>query len=105
MYYLKNIILVLETWRYSVKNSGVNHKSSQFTGLKRKAVSKGKLYRIQLGKIIAEGWIKQQLEIEASGTNGHMDELEPEMLTKAFISRKLNTLSEGDLKISGHITI
>ena len=43
--------------------------------------------RIPLGNITASGWLKRQLEIEASGMSGHLDELEPKMIYEPFISR------------------
>lgn len=73
-----------------MQNLSEDKRSNGISNLKLSVKSKSKLQRIQLGKITALGWIRQQLEIEANGSNGHMDELEPEMLTKAFISKKLD---------------
>ncbi|MHB0947297.1 MAG: beta-L-arabinofuranosidase domain-containing protein [Sedimentisphaerales bacterium] len=43
--------------------------------------------RLPLGNITASGWLKQQLEIEAAGMGGHLDELEPKMIYDPFVSR------------------
>jgi uncharacterized protein len=48
---------------------------------------KSKFYRLPLGNITAAGWLKQQLEIEAAGMGGHLDELEPKMIYDPFVSR------------------
>ena len=47
-----------------------------------------KLQRLPLGEITASGWIKQQLEIEAEGMGGHLDELEPNSIYTPFITRE-----------------
>ena len=49
---------------------------------------KGKFRRLPLGNITASGWLKQQLEIEAAGMGGHLDELEPKMIYEPFVSRQ-----------------
>ena len=51
-------------------------------------VPKSKFRRLPLGNIIASGWLKQQLEIEAAGMGGHLDELEPKLIHEPFVSRQ-----------------
>ncbi len=46
-----------------------------------------KLDRLPLGSVRAAGWIRQQLEIEAAGMSGHLDELEPAMVWDPFTTR------------------
>ena len=48
----------------------------------------GRFSKLPLGDIKAEGWIKQQLEIEAQGVSGHFDELEPNMIAKPYVTRE-----------------
>jgi uncharacterized protein len=50
-------------------------------------VSYNQLIRLPLGDVIAEGWLKTQLERNKTGMGGHLDELEPEMIAQPFINR------------------
>jgi uncharacterized protein len=49
---------------------------------------KSKFRRLPLGNITASGWLRQQLEIEAAGMGGHLDELEPKLIYDPFVSRR-----------------
>ncbi len=45
------------------------------------------LERLPLGKITAQGWLKEQLQRSKAGMGGHLDELEPEMIGKPYVDR------------------
>lgn len=45
------------------------------------------LQRLPLGKVTAEGWLKEQLTRSKNGMGGHLDELEPEMIARPYIDR------------------
>jgi len=51
-------------------------------------VSNSKFRRLPLGNITATGWLKQQLEIEAAGMGGQLDELEPKLIYEPFVNRQ-----------------
>lgn len=46
-----------------------------------------RLARLPLGSVTAGGWIKTQLERNAAGMGGHMDELEPDMIRDPYIEK------------------
>jgi DUF1680 family protein len=50
-------------------------------------VSYNQLTQLPLGNVIAEGWLKVQLERNKEGMGVHLDELEPEMIAKPFVDR------------------
>jgi hypothetical protein len=56
----------------------------------KKTLSAQKLYPLPVGAITARGWLKAQLRREADGMSGRMDELEPAMLAKPFVTRGRN---------------
>ncbi|MEI6070236.1 MAG: beta-L-arabinofuranosidase domain-containing protein [Verrucomicrobiae bacterium] len=45
------------------------------------------LTRLPLGSITAQGWLKAQLERSKAGMGGHLDELEPDMIGKPYVTR------------------
>ncbi|MDO4587951.1 MAG: glycoside hydrolase family 127 protein [Planctomycetia bacterium] len=45
------------------------------------------LDRLPLGKVTAQGWLKDQLTRCKAGMGGHLDELEPEMIGKPYVDR------------------
>jgi DUF1680 family protein len=49
--------------------------------------SNNRLSAVPLGRITARGWIKEQLEREAAGMSGHLDELEPDMIGNAYTTK------------------
>ena len=46
-----------------------------------------KLKRFPLGKVKAEGFLKQQLEIAKDGMSGHLYKLEPEMIAAPYVKK------------------
>ena len=44
--------------------------------------------RLPLGAITAQGWIHQQLSRSKEGMGGHLDELEPEMIGRPYVTRE-----------------
>ena len=52
--------------------------------------------RLPLGSITAQGWIHQQLLRSKDGMGGHLDELEPEMIGRPYVTRDhQSTVSPG----------
>ena len=76
-----------------------------FIGEKMKSLNV--LNTLPLGSIRAGGWIRQQLQKEAAGMSGHLDELEPSMIGEPYVSRKqeekLSKIFQGAV-IQGSIT-
>ena len=54
--------------------------------------SYNRLMRLPLGNVTAQGWLKAQLERNKAGMGGHLDELEPEMIAKPYITRNYTDL-------------
>lgn len=48
----------------------------------------GKLNFLDCGKITARGWLKEQLLRSADGMGGHLDELEPGMISDPYLNKK-----------------
>ena len=46
-----------------------------------------KLYKLPLGSIRAQGWLRDQLLRSKEGMGGHLDELEPDMIGNSYITR------------------
>ena len=42
------------------------------------------------GEIVAQGWLKRQLELSACGMGGHLGEIEPDQMEKPYITRDFN---------------
>jgi DUF1680 family protein len=61
---------------------------NRVTNINFKEASNSKFRRLPLGNITATGWLKKQLEIEAAGMSGQLDELEPKLLYEPFVNRQ-----------------
>lgn len=53
-----------------------------------------KLNHLYPGKIVAEGWLKEQLTRSRDGMGGHLDELEPQMIAKPYVARETLAAAE-----------
>lgn len=54
--------------------------------LKKNVKTYNQLYKLPLGAVTAQGYLREQLLRSKDGTGGHLDELEPEMIATPFIS-------------------
>ena len=62
-----------------VGNAGANSRTN--------VTDHSRLTRLPLGAVVAQGWLKAQLERSKAGMGGHLDELEPDMIAKPYVDR------------------
>ena len=64
-----------------------NSRTVVFADASQDVNNSSRFARLPPGAIRARGWLARQLRVEAAGMSGHMDELEPDMIGKPFITR------------------